>query len=212
VTPPVQGLRALFLCPARSRRSRPVNARKAWSRSEERAYDPEVVGREAGRRELTLDEIMAILPDTPRRIVALTEGRPPAQLHAAPSPDGWSVNDVLAHLRACHDVLGGNVLRILAEEHPAWKGMNPRAWLKQTDYPEWEFAPGFEAFRHERSQLLAVVEPLPPDAWERTATVTGMVGETYERSARDYAAWMARHERSHWAHIERILSALDSTP
>jgi hypothetical protein len=26
------------------------------------------------------------------------------------------VNDVLAHLRACHDVFGGNLLRILAED------------------------------------------------------------------------------------------------
>ena len=163
-------------------------------------------------RELSIDEIMAILPETPGRIVALTEGRSPAQLHAAAGPDEWSVNDVLAHLRACHDVLGGNVLRILAEDRPAWKGMNPRAWLKRTDYREWEVAPAFAVFRHQRADLLAVLEPLPPDDWERTATVTGMLGETSERSARYYADWMARHERSHWAHIARILAAVDPTP
>ena len=78
-------------------------------------------------RDLTVDEIMAILPETPRRIADLTKGLTPAQLRASPEPGAWSVNDVMAHLRACHDVLGGNTLRILAEDRPVWKGMNPRA-------------------------------------------------------------------------------------
>jgi hypothetical protein len=81
-------------------------------------------------RELTVDEIMAILLETPGRITALTKGLTPAQLRATPEPDAWSVNDVLAHLRACHDILGRNILRILAEDEPTLKGMNPRAWIK----------------------------------------------------------------------------------
>jgi DinB superfamily len=164
-------------------------------------------------RGLTVDEIMAILPETPRRIAALTDGLTPTQSRASPHPDSWSVNDVLAHLRACHDVLGGNILRILAEDMPTWKGMNPRAWIKQTDYPEWEFAPAFEAFKQQRAELLAVVEPLPPEAWARTAMVTGMLGEIYERSARYYGDWLAGHERAHWKHLERIVGVVEaSTP
>ena len=161
-------------------------------------------------RGLTVDEIMAILPETPRRIAALTKGRTPAQLHAAPGPDAWSVNDVLAHLRACHDVLGGNMLRIVREDEPTFKGVNPRAWIRKTDYLEWQFGPAFTAFTKQRRDLLAVLDPLPPDGWERTATVTGMVGETYQRSARYYGDWMASHERAHWKHIERIIAPLDA--
>ena len=59
------------------------------------------------KRHLTVDEIMAILPETPGRISALTDGLMAAELQAAPEADAWSINDVLAHLRACHDVLGG---------------------------------------------------------------------------------------------------------
>ena len=112
-------------------------------------------------RDLSVDEIMAILPETPGGSPTLTKGLTPAQLRTAPEAGAWSVNDVLAHLRACHDVLGGNVLRILAEDHPALKGMNPRAWMKKTDYPEWQFAPAFAVFRKQRAELLAVLEPLP---------------------------------------------------
>lgn len=100
------------------------------------------------------------------------------------------------------------ILRILAEEQPTWKGMNPRAWIKQTDYPDWQFQPAFEAFAKQRAELLAVLEPLPPDAWERTATVIGMLRETYERSVRYYADWMAGHERAHLENLPRIIAAV----
>jgi hypothetical protein len=159
-------------------------------------------------RDLAVDEIMAILPETSRRIAALTDSLTATQLRAAPEPDAWSVNDVLAHLRACHDVLGGNMLRILAEDTPTWKGMNPRAWIKKTDYPEWEFAPAFKVFRRQRAELLVVLEPLPPHDWARTATVTGMLGESYQRSARYYGSWLASHEQAHWKHIGRIVTVV----
>ena len=162
-------------------------------------------------RDLTIDEIMAILPETPDRLAELTDSLTQTQLHAPPEPDSWSVNDVLAHLRACHDVLGGYTLRILAEDKPTWKGISPRAWLKKTDYPRWEFGPALEVFKRQRAELLAVLEPLPADAWERTATVTGMVGETYERSARYYADWMAGHERAHLKSLPRIVAAVRGT-
>jgi len=123
------------------------------------------------KRHLTVDEIKAILPETPGRISALTDGLMAAELQAPPEPDAWSINDVLAHLRACHDVLGGSLMRIVLEDHPSFKGVNPRSWIGKTDYPEWEFARAFEAFKKQRAELLAVVEPLQADAWERTATV-----------------------------------------
>ena len=53
----------------------------------------------------------------------------------------------------------------------------------------------------------AVLLPLPADAWERTAIVTGMVGETYDRSARYYADWMAGHERAHLKSLPGIVAA-----
>src|SRR3990172_7356713 len=82
------------------------------------------------------------------------------------------------------DVLGGNLLRIVTEDHPTRKGMSPRTWQRRSGYHEWEFGPAFEAFARQRAELLAVVEPLAPQDWERTATVTGMLGETCEISAR----------------------------
>jgi hypothetical protein len=160
-------------------------------------------------RGLTVDEIMAILRTSVSRLDELIDGVPEQRLYAV-TDQGWSVNDQLAHLRACHDVLGGNMLRIVREDHPAWKGMSPRAWQKQTDYFEWAFAPALEAFRAQRADLLGVLEPLPPEAWERTAAVSVPPRSLYEYSTQYYGDWMAGHERAHLKHIARILDALDA--
>jgi hypothetical protein len=103
-----------------------------------------------------------------------------AALYASPEPGAWSVNDVLAHLRAR---------------------------MKKTVYRGWELARPFEDFTEQRAELLDVLEPLPPEAWARTANVIGMLRETREHSALYYADWMAGHERVHWRHIGRIIAA-----
>jgi hypothetical protein len=157
--------------------------------------------------ELTVEEIMAILPETPGRIAALVEGRTEAQLRAKPAPEAWSVNEVLAHLRAAHDVLGTSMTRIAAEDRPEWRRLSPRAWMRKTDYVDWEFAPGFDAFRQQRSELLAVLHTLPPDAWSRVAVVTERKGRT-ERSLRFYGDWLAAHEVEHLGQIGDILTTI----
>jgi hypothetical protein len=158
-------------------------------------------------RQLAVDEIMAILPATVPRLSELTARLTPTQLHAPPSPGKWSVNDVLAHLRACQDVLGGNVLRILAEDHPAWKGMSPRTWQRRSGHHDWQYRPALEAFAKQRSEFLSVVEMLPLAAWQRTATVTGMVGDVHEYTAQFYGDWLAGHER---AHLKKLAKAIDA--
>lgn len=156
---------------------------------------------------LTADQTMEILRTTVPRLEELTDSVPQKHLYAV-TDYGWSVNDQLAHLRACHDVLGGNMLRIIREDHPAWKGMAPQACQKQTDYFEWKFNPAFEAFRTQRTELLDVLEPLPADPWKRTATVSVPPGKLYEYSTLYCGDWMARRERSHLGHIRRILKSL----
>jgi len=147
---------------------------------------------------------MEIIRTTLPRLEELTRGVSQRVLSTV-TDYGWSVNDQLAHLRSCQEILGGNMLRIVREDHPEWKGMSPRTWQKQTDYFEWKFPPAFEAFTGQRAELLEVLGALPPEAWERTATVSVPPNKTYEYSTLYYGGWMARHERAHLKHIARIL-------
>jgi hypothetical protein len=158
-------------------------------------------------RVLSVEEILTLLSEHPKRIAELTGGRPVAHLHTEPEPDEWSANDVLAHVRACADVWGGAIARIIAEDEPTLKGLNPRTWIKQTDYPDLTFRASLRAFTKQRADLLAVLEPLPPAGWSRTATVLAW-GQRYEKSVLDYADKLASHERAHVKQIEAVVAAI----
>lgn len=160
-------------------------------------------------RSLTPEQILALLTATPTRIATLTAGLAPAQLHAAPTHDGWSANDVLAHLRACADIWGNCIMTMITEDTPTLRAVNPRTWIKKTDYLELEFRPSLRSFVAQRADLLAVLEPLPHEAWLRTATVTG-AGRVLELTVLSYAERLARHERQHVKQVERLVNTMKS--
>jgi hypothetical protein len=158
-------------------------------------------------KSLTIEQVLTLLAETPPRFATLTAGLAPAQLHTAPNPDQWSANDVLAHLRSCADMWGKCIVAMIAEDRPTLRAVNPRTWIKKTDYPELEFRPSLRAFAKQRAALLAVLEPLPPSGWARAATVTG-AGKVLERTVLFYARWLAGHELTHVKQVARIVNTL----
>ena len=154
---------------------------------------------------LTVDEILAILPATVPRVSELTAGLTEAQLSAAPAPGEWSANVLLAHLRACQDVLGGNIVRILHEDRPAWKRRSPREWHRKSGYNDWSFGPAFEAFAQGRTELLTNLDSVQREDWERIAVVTVQRNRALEQSARFFGDWLAGHEREHLEQMARTL-------
>lgn len=155
----------------------------------------------------TTAQMLVALEEAPGRVAALTGELTAAQLRDAPKPDEWSANEVLAHLRACADMWGNAIMAIVAEDHPTIRAVNPRSWIKRTDYAELEFADSLRAFTTQRADLLDVLKPLAPEDWSRSATVTG-AGRPLERTVRTYAERLARHERPHIEQIAQIVETL----
>lgn len=158
-------------------------------------------------RSLTIEQVLTLLAETPPRIAALTTGLAPTQLRITPSHDGWSVNDVLAHLRACADVWGGCIVAMIAEDTPTLRAVNPLTWIKETDYLDLETRLSLGSFATQRADFLAVLGPLPPEDWSRAATVTG-AGKVLERTVMFYAQWLARHERQHVKQVGSIINSI----
>ncbi len=152
-----------------------------------------------------------MLAATPPRIAALSAGLEPVQLHTTPNRDEWSANDVLAHLRACADMWGSCMVTMITHDRPTLRAVNPRTWINQTDYRDQDFQSSLRAFATQRADLLAVLEPLPPEGWSRAATVTG-AGKALERTVLSYARWLAEHERPHVKQIARIVDTLHLEP
>lgn len=157
------------------------------------------------------EEIVAILRTSVARLRELADAAPPAMLEPAGYEEEWSLAAVLAHLRACNDVLGGNMVRIVREDHPAWRAMSPRTWQRKSGYHETPFEPAFETFSRSRRELLEAVEAFAPADWERTATVTVPPKKIFEYSTRYYGDWLAAHERAHLLHQARTIDADEVT-
>jgi len=156
---------------------------------------------------LTIEQILSLLAAAPARLAEFTDGLTEAQLHSAPSPGDWSANEVLAHLRSCADVWGNCIVTIINQDRPTIRAVNPRTWINSTNYLEQKFQPSLQAFTAQRAELLAILEPLKPKAWSRSAKVTG-AGKVLERTVQTYAESIAVHERPHLKQIKRIASAM----
>ena len=156
---------------------------------------------------LTIEQILTILAATPSRTGEYTDGLTEAQLHAAPNPGEWSANEVLAHLRSCADVWGSCIVAIVSQDRPTIRAVNPRTWIRSTNYLDRQFRPSPQAFTMQRAELLEVLRSLKPKTWSHAATVTG-AGKVLERSVQFYADWMATHERPHLKQIIRIAGTM----
>ena len=155
-------------------------------------------------RVLPTAQILTMLAAAPAHIATLTADLAAEQLQAAPAPGEWSANGVLAHLRSCADIWGDCMRTMLAQERPTLRAVNPTTWIEQTNYREVPFPLSLQAFTSQRAELLTVLTPLLPEAWSRSATVTG-AGKPLERTVHFYAQWLARHERPHLKQIQSLV-------
>jgi hypothetical protein len=154
---------------------------------------------------LPTEQILILLAEAPRRIAALAAGRAPARLHTAPNDGEWSANDVLAHLRACADVWGGSIVTMVRVDHPTIRAINPRTWIRDTDYLDRAFRPSLRAYTRQRTELVALLETLSLEDWARGGTFTG-AGKPLERTVLSEADAIARHERPHVKQIARVVN------
>lgn len=161
------------------------------------------------RKLFSVERIMEILSRSPGRLTELSNGLTPEKLSAVLEDGEWSARDVLAHLKSCSDMWGGQIQLMLKEDNPTYKAVNPRTWIKQTDYLEQEFQPLLEAFTAQRKELLEVLVSLSPEAWLRKGKAFGW-GQSYDRQVLRTADALARHERTHLKQIEAALRSISS--
>jgi DinB superfamily len=154
---------------------------------------------------ISIDEILELLEAAGPRLTTATARVAPEVLLGAPADGEWSASEVLAHMRSCADVWGDGIARVLAEDHPTIRAMNPRQWIKRTDYREQAFHPSLRAFVEQRDALLLRLRGLTPADWARDATIVG-AGKPLRWTVYSYAERLAVHERAHVTQIVRIVT------
>ena len=131
------------------------------------------LSKRAGNTHANASEIRAVLTllsDTPKKIARIAQGLNEQQLHRQPDVDAWSAQEIVAHLRACAEVWGRSIDRMLTEDHPTIRYVSPRGWIKKTDYLQQNFRETLRGFSEQRAVLLTTLRKLTSRGWTRGAT------------------------------------------
>lgn len=147
-----------------------------------------------------IEKYLYLLEETPQRLLKSTKSVDETRLQQRTAKEQWSVNDILAHLRACADVWGDSIDAMLAEDRPTVPYRHPRQWIKKTDYPELPFHVSLKAFTAQRKKLLKALKGLSLEDWSRAATIQGREHTVFTQVRR-----MAMHENVHCEQIESLL-------
>jgi uncharacterized damage-inducible protein DinB len=150
--------------------------------------------------------VLTVLSETPKQIARIARGLSHQQLHRKPDANAWSAQEIVAHLRACADVWGGSIDRMVAEDHPTIRYVSPRSWIRKTDYLQQDFRDSLRAFSRGRATLVETLSRLDTPGWSRRATFTGTtLGR--EATVLSYATRIADHEVLHLGQIQRTVRA-----
>jgi hypothetical protein len=184
-----------------------VGDRRRWAGARDAVRgggDPEDV---RGRR----DGTCRYLADTPRQIATITRRRGNRELRSKPEKGAWCAGEILAHLRACADVWGTAIARMIAEDRPTIRHVSPRAWIRKTDHVEADFGASLEAFTQQRDGLVRQLLSLDTSGWSRVAIVTSS-GRQREVTVLIYATRIRDHELQHLEQLERTLQGTLRSP
>jgi hypothetical protein len=145
-------------------------------------------------------DYLGLLRIAPIRIGAATRGVEAARLHARTAEEPWSVNDILAHLRAAADVRERFIADMARGDRATLRYQSPRSELRKTDYLDLSFVENFAAFEAGRAALVDRLARLPSDGWSRGSLIRDRP-ETVET----YVRYLTDHEIAHCEQIEALL-------
>ncbi len=147
-----------------------------------------------------IDRYLRLLRDAPERIAAATAGVDDDRLHERSAAEPWSVNDILAHIRASTDMRESFIGEMVSADRATLRYESPRGWIRKTNYLDLPFGKSFAAYRAHRSVWLAQLETMPVSDWARGA----LIRDRPETIA-SYVRYLTDHETVHCEQIEDLL-------
>jgi len=140
------------------------------------------------------------LRQTPIQVEKLLNGLSESVLNQQPQDGGWTIRNIVSHLRDAQGVLDFRVGLFIKQEHPVLESKAVFAWATN----EAERPPSardiFETYRASRAETLRQLESLPLSDWWRT----GRHQEFGTLTLRQQVSYFASHEITHFPQIELL--------
>jgi hypothetical protein len=142
-----------------------------------------------------------ILSATPRQAAALVKGVTKQRLAKRPSPQKWSVTEILAHLADTEIVQGFRLRLILGSSGTPIQGFDQNVWAAYSVYAKHDPALSLEAYRVTRERTVRLLKSIPRALWDNY----GMHSERGKETITRVTEMMAGHDINHLGQIRQIL-------
>jgi hypothetical protein len=144
-----------------------------------------------------------ILSETPGYLRGLIEAATPRELSWSPSPDRWSVTQIVAHLADAEIVGAWRFRSILATDGIRLQAYDQDVWASAFHYETTDPHASVALFAALRSSTLAVLRGVDPARLEHAGRHDERGRESVGHIMRMYAG----HDLNHRSQIERLLEA-----
>jgi hypothetical protein len=147
-----------------------------------------------------LDRAIARLSEAAPRLDAADSGR-----QSAEGEEQWSVQEIMAHLRASDDILVPRVYQLLARDNPPLPAFDERRWAEAAGYDNLPAVINAERLIQRWQELWELLASLPDGDWRRT----GLHEEHGSISLTDVVVYLIDHTEEH---IVQLTDLLDIRP
>lgn len=117
---------------------------------------------------MSIEELLEQYAAGPQLLREAVAGMSEEQLKAKPVPDRWSTLEVICHLSDAESVYAERMKRVIAEDEPPLRGMDPDAWLPCLAYHARDAEEELRLVEATRGQLARILRSLKPADFQRT--------------------------------------------
>ena len=117
-------------------------------------------------------------------------------------PDGWSIVEIVCHLRDFDEVFHSRACMMLDQAHPRLPAYDHEAMAIERAYQAESLAAAYDALRASRARFVAFFENLSPFQWARG----GVHPERDRFSMTDALMQVSAHDLDHIEQITRVLA------
>ncbi len=144
----------------------------------------------------------------PGKLASLIKGKTRKQLTRRPSPDKWSIAEIMAHLADSEIAIGWRLRQILSTNSIPLQAYDQDLWATTFDYGRRDPKQSLESYRVLREANVALLKAAPRRLWDNY----GVHQERGNESIAHMVRMIAGHDLNHLQQVERILkgSAADS--
>ena len=144
---------------------------------------------------------VAVQRETVAQLEQLMDGVSTEKLRERPTPEKWSVAEVLAHLSEAEIASSWRYRQMLERDGSSLPGYDQELWARMGAYGARDPQQSLELFRLLRGSNLQMFDQLTAEEWQRH----GIHVERGPMTLKDLAVQIAGHDINHVAQIKAIL-------